>query len=135
VCRPFSYLAWTVPEFLDQLFVEDPQFLDELVQIFIQDTAAKLTVLQKQRSLNDTKAVGETVHALKGSCRQMGAMTMADMLNEIEESLVSGAFDDRTREFLVTLESAFHAVRREMNDGVVKLGERRKAKYPSTGSS
>ena len=130
VCGPFSHLAWTVPEFLDQLSVEDPQFLDELVQLFIQDTTAKLSVLQEQRSLNDTKAVGETLHALKGSCWQMGAMKMADMLNEMEESLISGAFGDPSREFFVTLESAFHAVRREMNDGVVRLGERRKAKHP-----
>jgi HPt (histidine-containing phosphotransfer) domain-containing protein len=125
---PFSHSAWTVPEFLDQLFVEDPQFLDELVQLFIQDTTAKLTVLQEQRSLNNTKAVGETLHALKGSCRQMGAMKMGDILDELEERLARDG-SDAAHESLVTLESAFHSVRWEMEDGIIKLDKRRTAKH------
>jgi len=129
LCHPFSRLSWTVPEFLDQLFVEEPQFLDELVQLFIQDTTANLVLLQEQRSLGNEKAVGQTLHALKGSCRQMGAMKMGDILDEMEESLVRDG-GDAMRESLVTLESAFHSVRWEMEDGIIRLDKRRKAKHP-----
>jgi HPt (histidine-containing phosphotransfer) domain-containing protein len=134
LCRPFSNLDWIVPEFLDQLFVEEPQFLVELVQLYIQGTTANLALLQEQISLGNKKAVSETLHALKGSCRQMGAMKMGDILDEMEESLVSGG-GDATCESLVTLEAAFHSVRWEMEDGIIRLDKRHEAKHPRTDRS
>ena len=82
-------LDWILPEYLAELFAEDPETGWELFQVFEADTTtqiAELEVAVRQADWNSTKKL---LHSLKGSCAQMGANGIAGLAASEEVKLLS----------------------------------------------
>ncbi len=82
-------LDWTLPEYLAELFAEDPETGWELFEVFESDTTTQVAELEaavKQADWNNTKKL---LHSLKGSCAQMGANGMAGLAASEETQLLS----------------------------------------------
>jgi hypothetical protein len=98
---------------MEDLLVDEPQLLIEIIQLFIQDATVNLEMLRRQASLSDEKAVSMTLHALKGSCRQIGGLVMGDMLEKMEASLPLDGVE-AVRESVVSLELEFQRLHLEL---------------------
>ncbi|HEY7544516.1 MAG TPA: response regulator [Blastocatellia bacterium] len=78
-----------------------------LINLFIKDTSERLADM---RAAADGKALGQTAHALKGSCGYLGAKRMASICEAIEEVGRAGA-SDRALILIDLLEEEFVRVR------------------------
>ena len=77
--------VWNLPEALFALArAGDESLVPEIIAIFRDDTARRLTNLQQAFEAGDTSAVREQAHAIKGSAAQVGAASMASCCREIE---------------------------------------------------
>ena len=64
----------------------EPDILVELADLFFEDTPARLAVLRAACEAGDAEALGQTAHALKGSCANLGARKMAETARLLEEA-------------------------------------------------
>jgi len=62
----------------------DGSLLAELIDIYLEDTPRRLSQLRLAFDAADTAALAREAHALKGSCGQFGATTMAECCRELE---------------------------------------------------
>ncbi len=113
-------VPWSIPEYLEEVLALEPQLVVEILQLYLHDAAANLTKLCKQISVSDVRAIGMTLHALKGSCRQVGAFKMGDDCEAIEAGVPNGIMEP-VKTCLRELEAEFHYVRSEMKEAIVLL--------------
>ena len=109
--------AWKIPAFLHELQLNEPELLGELIQLYIQDASENIRQLKGQLMKEDQEAVSATLHALKGSSRQIGGLILGDILAEMEEHLSAGDVA-MVRGSLPGLHSAFQALCSEMEEQV-----------------
>lgn len=57
----------------------EPDILDELIALFLEDTLQQLAALREAVENEDTQSVERIAHTLKGSCGNMGALRMATL--------------------------------------------------------
>jgi len=62
----------------------EPDFLSELVDVFVEDTGARLVSLQEAIRHLNALAIEAEAHALKGSCLNFGARPMAEVCSALE---------------------------------------------------
>ncbi len=79
----------------------------KLIDLFIKDTSERLAGM---RAAMDGKTLGQTAHALKGSCGYLGAKRMASICETIEE-LGRAGISDRAVALVDLLEEEFARVR------------------------
>jgi PAS domain S-box-containing protein len=103
--------VWQIPDYLVEMIEQDPAIGSDLVQVFLEDTASSLLALRHAVERGDATSVNKTLHSLKGSCLQIGALAVADLCESMEgaAALPEVATADE-------LERRFRAVRAAMED-------------------
>jgi len=96
---------------------DEPDFVTELIDLFLDDTAVQLESLKGAVSTNDLTEVRRLAHLVKGSSGNIGAVGLAELCQEMEN--LEGAVGTRQtllarleEEFLQVTE-AFNAQRQE----------------------
>lgn len=75
----------TVIESLKELGGEDdPELFSELVQLFLEDTPARIRQLGDALHKSDAHGIEQAAHALKSSAANLGATQLAQVFLEIE---------------------------------------------------
>jgi CheY-like chemotaxis protein len=69
---------------------EDPEWIMSILQKFEEDTASRVVKLVVAAETGDAPALGQTAHALKGSCSNLGAMQMASIAEGLQALGQSG---------------------------------------------
>ena len=76
---------------------EDPGFLSAIIDQFLQDIPRHLRAIQQAVEQEDASGCSKAAHAFKGSCRNIGAMQLAERCSELErrgsEGTVVGSQD------------------------------------------
>jgi HPt (histidine-containing phosphotransfer) domain-containing protein len=67
-----------------------PEFLPELVDLFVQDTELLLAELRAAVELRDMDAVGRIAHNIKGGGGQLGARQLASSCTRLEQAAAIG---------------------------------------------
>lgn len=61
-----------------------PGLFNELVDLFVSDTPARLESLSKAVAGSDLRTIEEVAHSLKSSCGNLGAMGLSALFRDIE---------------------------------------------------
>ena len=88
-----------------------PDLVTELIDLFLEDTAAQLKVLRESVSQNNTKEVRRVAHLLKGSSANIGAGPMVALYESLEKTEFKNG-DAGT--LLVKLEREFERVNKAL---------------------
>lgn len=89
----------------------EPDFVTELIDLFIDDTAVQLESLRVAVSKNDVPEVRRLAHLVKGSSGNIGATGLAELCHEIERlDLDAGAYDSYVQNLLLKLQDEFRQV-------------------------
>jgi HPt (histidine-containing phosphotransfer) domain-containing protein len=97
----------------------EPDILAELADLFFEDTPARLAVLRAAWEAGDAEALGQTAHALKGSCANLGARKMAETAKLLEEAGRRGDLPATPR-LLDRLDDEFRQTRAELSALLLK---------------
>jgi HPt (histidine-containing phosphotransfer) domain-containing protein len=110
------------PEIVDQLRAlaraGNPDLLDRLQASFARDTPERLRALRTAVDAGDSEAAAFSVHALKGSAANLGAVQVVAVLEQIE-SLPAGTGAQSLEPLLAALEQ--HA--REAQAALAQMAE------------
>jgi HPt (histidine-containing phosphotransfer) domain-containing protein len=98
-----------VPEYLVEIFAEDPATATELLELFLEDTAVHLRNLNECFLVNDMRAISSITHTLKGSALQLGAPQLAYIAEAIESNIDHGHVAE-ARQFLLGLATAWDSL-------------------------
>ena len=74
----------TAIESLRALSPDEPAFLRELIDIYLQDAPQRLTELEAALAKSDGSSVIRAAHTIKGSSSNFGATALARLAQEIE---------------------------------------------------
>ncbi|MGZ8795145.1 MAG: Hpt domain-containing protein [Gaiellaceae bacterium] len=72
---------------------DDPKFLAELVDEFLQDAPTQLESLRGAATSGDAPVAGRAAHTLKGNSRTFGAIALASLCQEAETAAGAGDLD------------------------------------------
>ena len=97
----------------------DPEFLDELVQTFLEDAVIQLEAMRAAAGSGAAEELVRPAHSLKSNSANMGAERLAELCRSLEADARNGAVDaagdrvteaaqefDRVRAELVKLQAA-----------------------------
>jgi HPt (histidine-containing phosphotransfer) domain-containing protein len=91
----------------------DDEFLKQLVEVFLDDTALRMKELNAALAARDGRNIGRTAHQLKGSSANVGATMLFDLAKTLEKmgqgNELSGA-----SEIIAGLETEYARVRQEL---------------------
>ena len=62
----------------------EPEFLAELIELFVADTATQLQALEQAVAVGDLAAIARTAHELEGACGYLGADQMQTLCARLE---------------------------------------------------
>jgi len=79
-------------EDLRALNPEDPQFLRELVDLFIQDVPDRIAEIDQALAAKDAALLTRAAHTIKGSCSNFGAGRLKELSHAIELHGKASAF-------------------------------------------
>jgi HPt (histidine-containing phosphotransfer) domain-containing protein len=82
-----SHTATIDPQMLEglrELNPDDPAFLRELIDLFINDVADRLAELDRSLAASDASLLTRAAHTIKGSCSNFGAVELARISQVIE---------------------------------------------------
>ncbi len=86
--------AWSLPPVLLELWgAGQAEVVEELIQLFLTDTADRIAQLQDAFARRDLDALKRLAHSLKGSSSQMGEDRMAGLARLLEEQLSDAALE------------------------------------------
>jgi HPt (histidine-containing phosphotransfer) domain-containing protein len=89
----------------------EPDFVTELIDLFLDDTAVQLESLRVAVSQTDVPEVRRLAHLVKGSSGNIGATGLAERCHEIEKlDLETGAYDSYVQNLLLKLQDEFRRV-------------------------
>jgi HPt (histidine-containing phosphotransfer) domain-containing protein len=63
---------------------DGPDILSELIDIFLDDTPARLIELANAVKVGDSEGTMQNGHALKSSCAQLGALQLSEYCDQLE---------------------------------------------------
>jgi len=90
---------------------DEPDFVTELIDLFLDDTAVQLESLKGAVAKNDVIEVRRLAHLVKGSSGNIGAVGLAELCQEMEKSeLGTFAPDSHGQTLLLRLEEEFRQV-------------------------
>jgi len=88
----------------------DGSFLRRVIEAFVSDTRSRLDDLRVGIAANDLPTTARAAHALKGSCRNIGARRMASLCEQLEQA-ANGTDPAAAHQALSRLEDDFAAVK------------------------
>ncbi len=88
----------------------EPDFLTELIDLFLEDFAVLMGEMRKAVADGDTVAIRQAAHTLKGSSGSLGAMKLSKMCVEAELMGRSGHLEGM-RELLPQIEEEYGVAR------------------------
>lgn len=89
----------------------EPDFVVELIDLFLHDTAANLRALRAALLRNNATEVRHLAHLMKGSSANIGASRMAALYEELERrELGLGTCLRDSQELILTIEDEFRQV-------------------------
>jgi len=90
---------------------EDKEFLEEVLNIFLQDAPGRILSLREAISKNDARGIRFQAHTLKGSCATVAAMALKEDARQIE---LAGENSDlnRAKDLLPLLQKDFEDFQR-----------------------
>ncbi len=92
----------------------EPDFVTELIDLFLDDTAVQLESLRVAVSKNDVPEVRRLAHLVKGSSGNIGATGLAELCQEMEKlEEVSATLVSKLEEEFLQVAEAFKAQRQE----------------------
>ena len=94
----------------DRAGVIDGDALDEFIGLFIEDTSARLDVMQQALVNSDLKTIRRECHALKGACLEMGVTSLSSRCDALGKASRDNRVDDLPGE-LERLAAEFERVR------------------------
>jgi two-component system sensor histidine kinase/response regulator len=68
----------------------EPDIVEQLISMFVLETPGRIENIRGSASAGNPRGVLQTAHLLKGTCRQLGLVAMADICQELETSGKSG---------------------------------------------
>ena len=96
---------------------DEPDFVTELIDLFLEDTAVQLESLKVAVSKNDVTEVRRLAHLVKGSSGNIGAVGFAELCQEMENLEVALGTRQtllaRLEEEFLQVTEAFNAQRQE----------------------
>lgn len=69
---------------LSQSIGDDPEFLRELVETYLDDASAQIASIRAGLAEGDVERVNRAAHTLKSSSASVGAMNLAEMCRALE---------------------------------------------------
>jgi len=96
-------------EYLHQISDHDPDFEQELLEVFIADTQIHLANIQAAASAQDSQGVRQEAHYIKGASANVGATAIHQLAARLEEESKQGDLQNAP-ELLNQLEIAYAAV-------------------------
>jgi HPt (histidine-containing phosphotransfer) domain-containing protein len=81
--------------------------LQEMYELFRDDTPARVTLLEAAIRDGDMVQVGDTAHAVKGAASTMGAPKVRALAQSLEAGARTGNFSEAPQELLGRLKTAF----------------------------
>ena len=75
---------------VDLIGEEDPEFVAELIEAFIESSRDAVVEAQAARQSGDAAAVAAAAHTLRGSASNVGLATVARLWTEVEEGVRQG---------------------------------------------
>ncbi len=88
LCEALPVIRWEVVEQFTGS--RDPEAIGELVDVFLEDTADRMTMLRTAAATGDCGAAREAAHALKSGCGYLGAMEMHQICADLAEAARAG---------------------------------------------
>jgi HPt (histidine-containing phosphotransfer) domain-containing protein len=89
---------------------DDPAFVAELIEEFIEEAPRQLQVLREAATTGEAEAVRRAAHTLKGNARMFGAEGLASLCLEAETAAAAGDLDT-VRQRLESVEAEWNRVR------------------------
>ena len=103
---------------LRDLSGDDPSFLLEVIQQFLQDGPGHVAAIQQ--AVGDADALMKAAHSLKGSCRSMGALPLGELCFALEQKGRVGETEN-LEDLLTALDSEYSRVRIALEAELVAL--------------
>jgi HPt (histidine-containing phosphotransfer) domain-containing protein len=112
--EPITEAVWQLPPTLQELCSDDyPEFLSEITEVFLSDTASRLQSAATALAGEDLIAIRRHVHTIKGAALEIGARALASQCIRIECAAGQGSPDHIGRQ-LAQLTQEFERVREAM---------------------
>ncbi|MCB9368863.1 MAG: Hpt domain-containing protein [Calditrichaeota bacterium] len=72
---------------LDEIGMGDPSFTVDLIDIMLVDGMERIEKIRASFTTGDCEEVGRTAHSLKGAALNVGALTLATLCAEIDDTV------------------------------------------------
>jgi HPt (histidine-containing phosphotransfer) domain-containing protein len=90
-------------------------FVDELLDTYLEDGAAQVTALRAAAAAGDNEGLLRPAHSLKSSSLNVGALGLGELSRQLEEAARTGAVP-HPAEWVERVATGFDDVRRELLD-------------------
>ncbi|MCS7031760.1 MAG: Hpt domain-containing protein [Gloeomargarita sp. SKYG116] len=105
-------------DFLQTTFGDDPEFIQELLQLYVQDAQARLAALQQASVSLNWGQIQHEAHQLKGASANVGATAIQNLARTLEELAAAQQEPERVRELIQTLAQSVQQIKREVGVNV-----------------
>ena len=75
---------------------DEPGFLRELIELFIQDVPGRFAEIERALATQDAPLLTRAAHSIKGSCSNFGATDLQRLSQQMENQGKSAAFAEAT---------------------------------------
>ena len=89
---------------------EEPDLVEHLLRMVILETPGRIEEIRRAAGTGDARGVHETAHRLKGACKQLGLIAMAESCQKLEDQGRTGALQG-SEEWITKLEHRFSRTR------------------------
>ncbi len=93
---------------------DDPEFVEQVVELFTRDFPGRVGELQAALAASASEPAAAAVHTIKGSCAAIGARRMVVVCEEIEAGIARGDLADAA-DGAVQLGAEYLAVTQELD--------------------
>ncbi|MCS6783256.1 MAG: ATP-binding protein, partial [Gloeomargarita sp. SKYG98] len=103
---------------LQATFGDDPEFIQELLRLYVQDVRARLAALQQAVEPLQWERIRHEAHQLKGASANVGATTIQNLARTLEEVATTQQEPARAQELIQTLGQQLAQLEREVGVAV-----------------
>lgn len=88
----------------------DGTLLPKVIEAYLSDTPSRIHEMKSALRTTNASGIAQAAHALKGSCRNIGARHLAELADMLEQIANSGQLDS-AQDTIMLIESEFEGVR------------------------